>query len=868
MSSHQDSTQAPVARSSFFSGLVIAFCLVMIVGAGAIKNRLDNVQSLLAAPDKAFTVEQDLYDRTITTLGYSGFLGAAQSYMNKQDHGALNDMRMNLKTASDYATRAVDKSSAPVRRDVKAILDLYAGLLARAESGGDAMSNGISAADLALAANALNLMESRLQSAVAQNRLEAQTAHKMWSLMLTLLAIAGFIVAASMAVWIRLLQNRNLSGPLQSLRQSVINMIHGDLQNAIWGMERNDDIGHLSRAIDNARLYFGQLPDLSIIDENGSTRVKFEGESRTLFKSMMRSMSEQFERAQQTVFSYNGMMTAHQEALATLSNKFNSLLNQVQQHGAVNEKSIKSLTTILTEASQSLSQAQEAGVRQINKIVPFMQERMQNMAEVTQLAGTQMTQSLQSLIKTETSLRSAATQSQQTVQQLANSTAQMGERMFAALSLMQASGKQLGETTEAVKECFNEAVESLARGETQLHQVISKTEQKLASTLNAEESMSSIVARTEASATKMEKAVNTIYDRHEAVNEQVVTAAHRMDSIVASFDTAQRAMNDAATQIRRDGALVGNLLTELRSNNDQLLTALSQQSQTSFTAVQSLAEKSHALMQRLEVQIQQQARAADTRIDELSAHSQTMSQQASATTSTLAQTITSLKGEQEKLATTRTRFTETLEAISRRLEDHATSTFGKTEQWAAQSFVKLTTMAEQMESVMNRMNILGQLTGTLGNVAGQLGQIVPTLTQYGASVPAPVAAVVPQAHQEQAPVIIDMEGTKQLIVQQTEDVIKELHSQWHKAVAQIEAMHDQLAQIVVQQKDQLETRLVVMDKKLREATDAMEDTAELAEAEERQAAVINELVSAISKINEHVMEIDDVIESSGLKKEA
>ena len=129
-------------------------------------------------------------------------------------------------------------------------------------------------------------------------------------------------------------------------------------------------------------------------------------------------------------------------------------------------------------------------------------------------------------------------------------------------------------------------------------------------------------------------------------------------------------------------------------------------------------------------------------------------------------------------------------------------------------------------------------------------------------------ATVPQTHQEQAPVIIDMEGTKQLIVQQTEDVIKELHSQWHKAVNQMEAMHDQLAQIVIQQKDQLETRLVVMDKKLRDAADVMEETAELADAEERQAAVLNELVSAISKINEHVMEIDDVIENAGLKKEA
>lgn len=864
MSSQADSASNGASRSSILTTGVIILCLSLIIGAGFVKTRLDAAQSMLAAPDQAFTQEQDVYARTIGTLGYGGFLGSAQLYVSKQDHTALNDMRMSLKTASDYILRATDKSSSADRKDVRGILDLYANLLSRAEGADGALTT----ADLSLAANALNVLDARLQSAAAQNRLSAQDAHKMWSLFLTLLAIGGFVLAASLALWVRTVQNRNLLGPIQSLRQSVMNMVHGDLQHAIWGMERADDIGALARAIDNARLYFGQLPDLSIIDENGTARVKFEGESRSLFKNMMANVAQNFEKSQQTVFGFTGMMSAHQETMAKLTRELGTLMTAMVQQGSANEAAVKSLTTTLGEASQSLSQTQEAGVRQINKIVPFMQERMKNMAEVTQLAGTQMTQSLQSLIKTEGTLRSAASQSQQTVQQLAQSTAQMGERMFAALSLMQASSKQLGDTTAAVKDRFQTAVESLGTGEQKLHQVIEKTELRLASTLGAEESMETIVARTEASASKMEKAVNTIFDRHEALNEQVVTATHRMDAIVASFDAAQRAMNDAATQIRRDGAMVGNLLTELRANNDQLLSSLSQNSQTSFSAVQGLAEKSHALMQRLEVQIQQQAHAADARIDELSSHSQTMAQQATNTTSTLAQAVTSLKGEQEKLVTTRTRFTEMLESISRRLEDHATTTFGKTEQWASQSFVKLTTMAEQMESVMSRLNILGQLTGTLGSVAGQLGQIVPALTQYGASLPAQTAAPMTAVAGEAAPVIIDMEGTKQLIVQQTESILGQLQEEWHKAVNQIEAMHDQLAQIVIQQKDQLETRLVVMDKKLRDTADLAEETSELAEAEERQAAVINELVSAISKINEHVIEIDETIEQAGLKKEA
>jgi chromosome segregation ATPase len=125
----------------------------------------------------------------------------------------------------------------------------------------------------------------------------------------------------------------------------------------------------------------------------------------------------------------------------------------------------------------------------------------------------------------------------------------------------------------------------------------------------------------------------------------------------------------------------------------------------------------------------------------------------------------------------------------------------------------------------------------------------------------------------EAPIIeIDMEGTKAVIVEQAETIVKELHDHWHKAVIQIEAMHDQLAQIVMQQKDQLETRLVVMDKKLRETADSMAnasaDMSEEIEAEEKQAEIMNELIAAVAKINEHVLEIDDVIDEAGLRKGA
>ncbi len=856
-----------------FLGFALLVCVALAAASVYAKFHLDRTEMELSAPSSAFTPDQALYEKTVVALGYSGFLGSAQEYMGKRDRAALGDMRMNYKTAQESMARIGDKASTPIRRDIKAIMDIFAGILARAEEGGDALSDGITNADLLTATAALNMLDNRLSAALASNRSEAQSAFKHWSLALLALALSGFVLAGALAAR-SLFSSRDKYGEdMKTLAQSVSNMVHGDMGKAVWGIERTDELGALARSIDYARLYFTQLPDVSIAGEDGPVRLRFDGEARSLFQSMMKKITESYERAQQSALGYTGTLNAQQDLLTSLTTRMQATLEDMLQQGKINQDTIRVLSSALAENAKSLVQTQESGTAQIGKLVPMMQERIQNMAEVTHLAGSQVSQSLQSLMKSESTLRASATQSQQTVSQLSTATNQMGERMFAAINLMQASSKLLNETIDSVKSRFNDAVTTLSSGEKNITQILTRAEQRLVGTVNAEEKLAELAARTATSAEKLEKAVDSISDRHEAISDQVVTAAHRMDAIVATFDSAQRTMTDAAGQMRRDGGLLGNVLAELRANNDQLLSSITQNNQTSFNAAQGLAEKSHALMQRLEVQIQQQAQMAESHIGELSSHGQTMAQQASTVTSSLTQAVTSLKGEQDKLATARLRFTETVTDIGARLEQHATGTFGKTEQWAAQSFSKISSIAEQMEGVLSRLSMLGQLTGTLGTVAGQLGQLVPTLTSFSGNLPLATAPrAVPMASGE-APIIeIDMEGTKAIVIQQAEAIIRELHDHWHKAVIQIEAMHDQLAQIVMQQKDQLETRLVVMDKKLRETADSMAnasaDMSEEIEAEEKQAEIMNELIAAISKINEHVLEIDDVIDEAGLRKGA
>ncbi len=904
MSSASEPKNGTSLRSSFFLTFFLLLCFAMTGTAGYVKMQLDKAEIDLSAPDKTFSTEAHLYEKTILNLGYGGFLGAAQTYMGKMDRAALGQMRQYYETANEAALTASKNASVPVRRDVKAVMDLYKKIVVLAETGGDALSSGITQSDLMMASGAMATLNARLQTIQAQNKMGAQSAFKQWSLALMLVAWAAILLATGLALWAFSAQEKQLKAPIKTLVQSIANMTKGNLNKSIWGLERSDEIGNLARAIDIARLYFLQIPDISIVESNGTTRLKFDGESRSMFQNMMNDVKNHFEGIAKRTNDYSDEVTLHQEKLAEMNAHVKELLEEFEQQDDLRETIVKSLSCALEDAATSLASSQEKGVQklcasteslltaqensakkineisrsmtvtqgkgiqQIEQIIPSMQNRLQNMEQLSQQASTQISQSLGSLLKAEKTLHDTSSQGQQSIKQLASATGQMGEHMFAALNLMQASGKQFNDSTDSVRMRLSEAIETLRHGEDGLQEMIQRAENRLAGTVNAEKNMSSLATRAEESAIKMDRAVDSITDRHEILNEQVVTAAHRMESIMANFDAAQRAMSDATGYIRRDSSLISNLLEELRKNNDQLLSSLSKSSQSGFSAVQNLAEKSHALMQRLEVQIQNQAQTAGEHLDEMSTYSQSIAQQASSTNGSLGQAINSLKAEQEKLVSTRKRFTETLNDIGMRLEEHATSTFGKTEEWASKSFVKLTGLADQVENVMSRLSMLGQLTGTLGAVAGQLGQIVPALTERsGSSLPMPAISTQVVSSAPQPPIIIDMDDTKELIVKQTEEVLKEIQGQWHEANLQMEAMHDQLAQIVIQQKDQLETRLVVLDKKLTETSEALlEDVDEGSEEEDRQGEIINELVTAMSKINEHVMDLDDVVEEAGLSK--
>lgn len=822
---------SPAPDSNQGAGLILALivflCLAMIGVTGYMKHELNRSESTLATPERALDQGQSAYEKIQSSLGYGGFMVAAKDFAATRNKQALAEMQQAVATATTAFEDRAAQIPAAKRRDLQAILAEFAAVADKAKASQTEGSAPFTQADTLPLTMALATLETRLQGLLTAERYEAQNQASTWSLGLMLVAWISLVLAAGMAMMTWLTLSNRQSVPLKALTQSVQNLAKGDLQTPIWGMERKDLIGDLARSVDMARYHFGKLPDLSLMSEQGPVQLKFEGETRSLFDAMMRNMADDYERARREISDLAQTTVKQQALIGQTVQQLEAVIGEVKQHGSRSDQALQSVTRSISDSAANLINTQEKAAIQINRITPFLQDKAQKLAEVTALAGTQVASTLQSLLQASYDLKNSVTQSQQSVQQLAGETGSIGERIFAALNLLQASGKILQDTTDSAQSRLNEALQILDKGGSGLMQIVNQTESRIAASARTEADMSALVERTQGSAKQLETVVAAIMEREAALRTQLEITADRLGQMSSTFGTAQASMAEATQQISGDSAAVAALVTELRSQQDQLMATLKQNSQTSYSAVQQLTERSGTLLQRLEQQILSQAQAVEQQIETLAAGSTKLSREGDSAAGQLNQLVTTLQAEQARYDEARRAFTAKLDQVGSSVEQQAAAAFGKTAQLSEQGYQKLAALSDNADGILQRLNILGQLTTTLGSVAGQLGQLLPALGNGGGTTTADNGNL----------------GT----------VTQELAQQWHKSLHEIEAMHDGLAQIIIQQKDQLETRLAVIDSKLKAALTGTDK-------DDQQNAIMNEIVLALGKINDHVLQLDETVQ--------
>lgn len=554
-----------------FLSLVVFLCLILIGSSGYMKYQLDRSEAVLAAPESALPSDQDATVKLRRALGYSGFVGAAQNFLSTRDHGAVNDMKVSLKAAQDTLNQLPEKAPPEARRDLQSILDIFAAAAAKAEQSTNDASVGFSSTDLAPLYAALPILDQRSEAAMATGRFAAQSNVKLWATLLTLVAWISLIMAAACASGIYLSLRGRHAAPLRALAQSVQNMARGDMRTPIWGMERQDIVGDLARSVDLARYHFSQLPDMSLISEQGPMRIRFEGKARSLFEAMMQNITRDSEGIRSQASSLADAVNHQKETATQVSAYLGSVISTMNQERQNRDQQAQQLLTSVVGSAQSLHGAQQAAEVQLNHLIAYLEERARGLAEVTQITGRQVAQTLQSLSLTEHNLRSSAEQNQETVRRLASSTNDLGEQLFGAVSLLRAGGKVLTETAENTQSRLNEAISLLSQSEGSLRAML----------VQGFEPVGHLLANTS--------------DKIAAREEET----KRMQAIISGFEAAQHKLEEYfAQQTQVAGAQTENLtvtLDDIGSRLEQRIAESLSRAENTMQGLNKLSEISEQM---------------------------------------------------------------------------------------------------------------------------------------------------------------------------------------------------------------------------------------------------------------------------------
>jgi methyl-accepting chemotaxis protein len=582
-------------------GFIVFVCVAMIGFSGYVKYQLDKAEATLAAPDVAIAADQDAFEKLRRVLGYSGFVGSAQNFLATGDRALVADMKAQVKMAEDMIERLPEKTPAEARHDLQSILDTFEAALKKADQPGTGVPATFTSADMQSLYATLPVLDSRVDSALATSRLAAQDHLKWWAMLLTFVAWTGLMIAAACAASLYLGLRGQHAVPLRALAQSVQNMARGDMQIPIWGIQRPDIIGELARAVDMARYHFSQLPDLSVMSEQGPMRIRFEGHARSLFEAMMQHIARDSEQVREQASHLTETVVKQKESITQIAGRVEMALETLHNKNRGSHEDLSRVVHGIAGAAQSMQKTQEYAAAQLGRITSTLQERAQGMTELTQLAGKQMTQSLQALDRTEHGLRMTAEQHAQTVQRLSSSADELNDRMAGAIALLRAGGKVLNETAEATQSRLNEAVDLLGRSQSGLRQIVAapgnmapdaaaKPMPMIASEAQqdplAMQRLKIIVGNLEIAQRKLEEC---LAQQAEATHAQIELLTTHSNSLLSQATTAAQTLISATDNLRGEREKIDQATGQLMTTVEHVGTALEERINDSFGKLSELS---------------------------------------------------------------------------------------------------------------------------------------------------------------------------------------------------------------------------------------------------------------------------------------
>ncbi|WP_114393655.1 HAMP domain-containing protein [Oleisolibacter albus] len=539
----------------------IAVSATLVVGglAGAAAfhwawlERVKTSQQELPADTEA---KNRLLDEVQTALGHSGFLQNLALQAETGSADARRDMQTNLETA-DKALRALEAkrltpAESQLAGEIKRLLDGYRKALAAA---GDRPQPLDGASGFALLAGHAALADRIAafhlgQSQMDVGRFEQLALRGFWLGLGAVGALVALLAAVLLLIGTRVLR------PLHELTASTAGLAKGDWRAPVWGIGRADEFGTLARAVDGFRKVASEVPDISVMTDDGRMRLKFEGDYADLFEALTARLRGAGGTLSVLGADVGRMVSDTKTQLTDTLGQVNALCTAAVRTVNESNREIRQSTEMLAHAVAQVKAFDDRSPGGgLDGLIATLKGHADTLAATLSTAGEEVTATMASLASSDGGMRHASAQAREAAQQLMSSMAEAQQHLLTAAKLMRASGDLLSTSAEQTGGRLIRAAEAVEAGEHAL-----------------------VAALGEATA-RLDTATEQASARLEDAGHQVARAADLLDDrsrdISANLDSTLDEMRQAKSVMEASADIASQRLEPLAERFEQVQDGLS-----------------------------------------------------------------------------------------------------------------------------------------------------------------------------------------------------------------------------------------------------------------------------------------------------
>ncbi len=551
--------------------------------------------------------------------------------------------------------------------------------------------------------------ESRILS-----RIEARY-QRLQALVLFGIGALAVLLAFGFAAW-----RLGVRRPLRQLEESCRDLAARNLRGELWGLTRPDMYGGLARSISDFRRCVTELADMSVEGGDGVQLVRFSGRGSAAFNTLIGDLKAQIRALQEDSVA---MRLKMEQSADNWQRKADALGDTVLT-------SSSNLNDIVDASRQQLESLHE-GHREVEsgarRLVTRFERDMEALKEIAAATGQRVAQTLTVLNASDRDMRRAAQQNLAASETFSTQAADLSGKLAAATTLMRASGKVLSETTEAARSRFMDAVQSVEAQDQALRGFLSETADKTGQIASLYHSISSSAEKVETVVGRFDLRIAEFESRSDQAFTHIAAGSGAMDEMADKLGRAHDFMTGSIETMRDQTDALTRILALIRDDYADGIRKFHEQAAEAGPALAGLKEAGHTIHERIEKDWELYARQSREMLGALEKDVTTMHERTLDVTRNTDQLITSIGEQSRHLHDSAGRFDLQIAAMAQKLENAAGHIVRSNDQVASATAGQVREIHEAVSEMMQRLSLLTQLTGTLGGIAGQLGQVIPSL---------------------------------------------------------------------------------------------------------------------------------------------